>query len=347
MNKPLISILIDTYNHEAYIEQTLQSAVEQDFPGSDYEIVVVDDGSTDRTPQIVKRFAPRVRLLTKHNGGQASAFNSALPELRGEIVALLDGDDWFSRGKLSAVMKAFGDCPEAGAVSHGHYAFHEETGKYEPVVPAGPKFISLKTPDSASEALHWWKYLIVGALTVRKKVLQQTIPISESLRFCADGPIAWTAMSAGVFIFEEPLCYYRYHANNLHASVDKASVDKAEQARERRKSEMDELMFKEIERTLLRLGVAREALTASLYRVWVLHSRSTLKKFGGRRVTTFQTELRALRARKQDGKGRLDLSEYLKVPIIGLVSLMLPPGLFYKAEVWYEQRILRLLREDL
>src|ERR1700691_950785 len=100
--KPL-SVLIDTYNHERYIEQAVVSAIEQDFPASEYEIVVVDDGSTDRTPAIVRKFEPRVRLLRKKNGGQASAFNVALPDLCGEVIAFLDGDDWFAPGKLTAV----------------------------------------------------------------------------------------------------------------------------------------------------------------------------------------------------------------------------------------------------
>jgi len=117
--KPLISVLIDTYNQERYIEQALVSTVEQDFAAADFEIVVVDDGSTDRTPDIVKKFAPRVRLVRKRNGGQASAFNTALPELNGEIVALLDGDDWFAKNKLSRVNRAFEENPDAGGVAHG------------------------------------------------------------------------------------------------------------------------------------------------------------------------------------------------------------------------------------
>src|SRR5258705_12191269 len=105
--KPLVSVLVDTYNQERYIEQAIVSVLEQDFPPDDYEIVVVDDGSTDGTREIVRKFEPRVRLLRKDNGGQASAFNAAVPELRGEIIAFLDGDDWFAPAKLSAVMKEF------------------------------------------------------------------------------------------------------------------------------------------------------------------------------------------------------------------------------------------------
>jgi glycosyltransferase involved in cell wall biosynthesis len=67
MVKPILSVLIGTYNQEQYIEQAVVSAVEQDFPPADFEILVVEDGSTDRTPEMVHKFAPRVRLLTKGN----------------------------------------------------------------------------------------------------------------------------------------------------------------------------------------------------------------------------------------------------------------------------------------
>src|SRR6266478_140362 len=107
MAKPFATALIDTYNHERFIEQAIVSVLEQDFPASETEILVVDDGSTDKTPELVRKFAPRVRLLRKINGGQASAFNAGISEARGEIVAFLDGDDWWAPGKLTAVTKAF------------------------------------------------------------------------------------------------------------------------------------------------------------------------------------------------------------------------------------------------
>src|SRR6516165_9504076 len=106
MARPHISVLIDTYNQQHYIEQAVVSVLEQDFPPEETEILVVDDGSTDRTPEIVRKFEPRVRLLRKSNGGQASAFNAAIPETSGALVAFLDGDDWWTKDKLSAVAEA-------------------------------------------------------------------------------------------------------------------------------------------------------------------------------------------------------------------------------------------------
>src|ERR1051325_2162678 len=99
LGKRFASVLIDTYNHERFIEQAIVSVLEQDFPASEREILVVDDGSTDGTPEIVKKFEPQVRLLRKKNGGQASAFNAGIPECKGEIVAFLDGDDWWNRDR--------------------------------------------------------------------------------------------------------------------------------------------------------------------------------------------------------------------------------------------------------
>src|ERR1700736_4011296 len=103
---PYISVLIDTYNHERFIEQAVASVLDQDFPAAEREIIVVDDGSTDNTPAVLQKFSPLIRVLRKKNGGQASAFNLGIPECRGEIVAFLDGDDWWAPGKLRAVSEA-------------------------------------------------------------------------------------------------------------------------------------------------------------------------------------------------------------------------------------------------
>jgi len=326
--KPLISVLIDTYNHERYIEQAVLSAVEQDFPEDDYQIVVVDDGSTDRTPEIVRKFAPRVRLLQKKNGGQASAFNAAFPELHGQIIALLDGDDWFAPGKLAAVANAFDEHPEAAAVSHGYFEFHHETGEAKLRAPERPEFISLSTAESARRAASLWPFLVIGALTVRREVLQRVIPISEALAFCADAPIAWGAMALGTFLLSEPYCYYRHHSANLHA------VNQANREKVRRRMEMNERMFVEIEPLLIRMGISREAMLASFYPQWVLVSRSRLHYFGGSRLETLQTEMRSFRAAYTNPSLSYRLFKYL---ITGTAGCILSPRQFYTLWNWYGQ----------
>jgi glycosyltransferase involved in cell wall biosynthesis len=119
MANPKITVLIDTYNHERFIEEAIGSVLEQDFPAAEMEILVVDDGSTDRTPEIARKFEPRVRLARKQKGKQASAFNAGIPEARGGIVAFLDGDDWWAREKLKRVVEALDADPAVGIVGHG------------------------------------------------------------------------------------------------------------------------------------------------------------------------------------------------------------------------------------
>src|SRR5271163_2038849 len=119
--KPTVTVLIDTYNHERFIEEAIGSVLGQDFPSGEMEILVLDDGSTDRTAEIVRKFEPRVRLIRKANGGQASAFNVAIPEAKAGVVAFLDGDDWWTRRKVKTVMEAFQNYPTIAAVGHGYY----------------------------------------------------------------------------------------------------------------------------------------------------------------------------------------------------------------------------------
>src|SRR5438876_2002514 len=140
MPRPFVSVLIDTYNHERFIEQAIVSVLEQDFPSSEREIVVVDDGSTDNTPTLVEKFRPQVRYLRKANGGQASAFNVGIPEARGEIVAFLDGDDWWAPAKLSEVVKALGRNPEVGLVGHGITEVFPDSPQRTEVLKKVPRF---------------------------------------------------------------------------------------------------------------------------------------------------------------------------------------------------------------
>ena len=112
MTTPLISVLIDTYNHERFLEQAIVSVLEQNFPASEMEIVVVDDGSTDSTPSIVEKFLPRLRYIRKKNGGQASAFNVAIPELRARSSHFLTATIGGRTGNYPSSQKHFKRIPE-------------------------------------------------------------------------------------------------------------------------------------------------------------------------------------------------------------------------------------------
>jgi GT2 family glycosyltransferase len=94
---PVVSVITPAYNAARYIEHTLESAIRQTF--TDFELLIVDDGSTDHTREIAERYAagdPRVRVIHQANRGIAAARNAALGQARGRYCALLDSDDlWF------------------------------------------------------------------------------------------------------------------------------------------------------------------------------------------------------------------------------------------------------------
>jgi glycosyltransferase involved in cell wall biosynthesis len=209
---PLFSVLIDTYNHQGYIEQAVVSAIEQDFPASDYEILVVDDGSTDHTPEIVRKFEPRVRLLRKENGGQASAINYGTAHAKGTFVAFLDGDDIWLPSKLSRVASEFEKNPNAVMVYH-NFRFWDDrtnttwdgwfTGVSGNVLADRCKLLSWSPPPTSS-------------LAFRRSILMRLMPVPAECSFMHDGYLTSTAICLGsVGAIPESLTINRVHGQNL------------------------------------------------------------------------------------------------------------------------------------
>ena len=109
-----MSVIIPTYNRADLVKQAVDSVLRQTV--SDYEIIVVDDGSTDHTRQVLESVTPPVRYLFQKNRGFAAARNRGIAESRGEYLAFLDSDDLFEPRLLEAVLATFEAHPEAGAV---------------------------------------------------------------------------------------------------------------------------------------------------------------------------------------------------------------------------------------
>lgn len=111
MKSPAFSVVIPLYNKGGYIARTLESVLNQSCP--DFEVVVVDDGSTDDGPEQVERLAdPRLRLVRQENGGVSSARNRGIAEAVGEFIAFLDADDEWRPGKLEAHRQFFAAHPD-------------------------------------------------------------------------------------------------------------------------------------------------------------------------------------------------------------------------------------------
>ena len=105
MKNPKVSIIIPVYNCEKYIRECVESALAQDY--ENLEIIVVDDGSTDATPQILKNFEGRIQCVRQENQGAATALNNGLHFAQGSLVGWLSADDVYMPGKIKHQVEKF------------------------------------------------------------------------------------------------------------------------------------------------------------------------------------------------------------------------------------------------
>jgi len=109
--KTLVSVIIPTYNRGWIIKEAIDSVFEQDF--RDYELIVVDDGSDDNTPAILKAYGKKITVLHQPNKGVSAARNRGIAAASGRLIAFLDSDDMWLPRKLSIQVKFFKDHPQA------------------------------------------------------------------------------------------------------------------------------------------------------------------------------------------------------------------------------------------
>ena len=335
MSKPSVSVLIDTYNHERFIEQAITSVLEQDMPMEDVEIVVVDDGSTDRTPEIVRCFEPRVRLLRKSNGGQASAFNVGIPECHGEIIAFLDGDDWWAPEKLRRVVGTMERDPGVGIVGHGLYEEYSDGRSNGLILPGCPYRLDLASLENAKLFRHVAAFFGTSRMTIRKSVLDRILPVPEELTIEADEYIFTLVPAiAPAIILNEPLCYYGIHSGNLF------QFGKFEPAKARRKMNVLQVLLRELPAKLRRLGATEEIINTLFCGTEVEVGRMRLSLDGGNPFETFSVERAAFKAAYREVTWRYRL---FRVFVL-MQTLLLPPRVFYRYRRWYTEKGLSRLR---
>jgi glycosyltransferase involved in cell wall biosynthesis len=136
---PLVSVITPSLNAAEFIEETIRSVLEQDYPHIEY--LVMDGGSTDRTLSILDRYRGRLQFVSAPDGGAADAINRGFRQARGEILAWLGADDRYLPGAVSAAVAALVEDPAAAAVYGEGYWIGEDgqtLGRYPTVAPYSP-----------------------------------------------------------------------------------------------------------------------------------------------------------------------------------------------------------------
>jgi glycosyltransferase involved in cell wall biosynthesis len=141
---PRVSVVIPTYNAEKFIAKTIQSVLQQTY--QDFEILVIDDESPDRSVEICRQFAdPRIRIISQPNRGLPGARNTGIRAAKGEFIGFLDADDIWLPHKLAAHIQHFDRNPTVG-ISFSYSAFIDDEGRLTGLSQR-PKRLNGITPD--------------------------------------------------------------------------------------------------------------------------------------------------------------------------------------------------------
>ncbi|HXM10366.1 MAG TPA: glycosyltransferase family A protein [Terriglobales bacterium] len=317
--KPAVTVLIDTYNHERFIERAIVSVLEQGFPSGEVEILAVDDGSTDRTPEIIRKFGPQVRLIRKANGGQASAFNVGILEAKSEIVAFLDGDDWWAPNKLTLVVEALLKDPAIGIVGHGIVMTYSDRREESLTLRDGFRFRA-NTFEGAKCFRMRRAFLGTSRMTVRSAVLATIGLIPESIAIEADEYIfTLAAVLTDALILPETLTYYRLHDANAF------QVAEYDPKRLHKKQVVLAALAQGLKARLANIDVEPQAERALTDMVQAEADQLSLQLNGGWSWNTVRTEWTIYRALHDDAP----ISHRVFKVLTLLPAFALPPRTYY------------------
>lgn len=207
---PKVSVIIPAYNAEKYIAETLQSVFEQTY--SNYEIIVVDDGSKDGTWQLLQSYAPKAKVFSKENGGPASARNVAINNSDGELIAFLDSDDLWFKEKLERQVRFLSDNPDIALAYSEALMIRQSGNEWNTERKIGftesPTFCKLLYGD----------FIPNSTVIIRRSCIEKIGLLNESRELIAAEDYEYwlrIAKSFPIAGIPQPLAYYRVRNESL------------------------------------------------------------------------------------------------------------------------------------
>ena len=211
---PSISAVVAAYQAEEWIAEALDAILGQTRPPD--EVVVVDDGSTDGTARELERYAGRIRVIRRSNGGCPAAFNTAFAAARGDFVAMCGADDVWEPRKLEWQLEAIERHPEVDLL-FGHATLFGRVASEH----ARPPFTGLLDGDSFRNVLFAENCVCAPSVLIRRSLYESLGPFVE--KFGADDYEYWfRCLRAGAHFYYDPrpLLRYRQHGANLSSRMD-------------------------------------------------------------------------------------------------------------------------------
>ena len=213
MSEPLVSVVLSVYNDETYLPAALESILTQE--GVDFEVVAVDDGSTDMSPEILASFAradARVRVVRQENAGLTRALVRGCAEAKGELIARQDADDLSRPGRLATLASVLTEEPKVAVVA----SWIELIGpRDEPLMttrfPTGLEAGTRAVLEERRSPIH-------GSAVFRKRDLEAVGGYRPEFYFAQDSDLWFRLADRGAFLFlPEPLYAFRVQGGSITA----------------------------------------------------------------------------------------------------------------------------------
>jgi len=218
--RPLLSYIVLSYNYERFIGKTLQSILDQTV--QDFEVVVVDDGSTDHSVAIVSAVNdPRIRLfVNEKNIGGAASYNRAVQEAKGEWLVNLDADDWIDPRKAEIQLRAASLDPRLDIIG-SYVAFYDENDVRHPSADALEGYVNQPHDLNLVDTWIGTNYLCRSSTMVRASA-HARIGLDDPAMVRAPDYELWTRalrMGCRFAVIPEPLTFMRMHSRGVtHAN---------------------------------------------------------------------------------------------------------------------------------
>ncbi|MEC4815906.1 MAG: glycosyltransferase family 2 protein [Scytonema sp. PMC 1069.18] len=216
-----VSVIISNYNYARYLPSTIESVISQTY--KNIEIIVVDDGSKDNSPEVIlqlsQKYPGKIKAIFQANQGQGAAFNTGFEAATGDIVAFLDADDVWKPNKLQRIVEEFHRSDIVGVMHLLEYI--DGSGN---VIQKGTKVGRTLEENLAKlvvETGNAWCFPPTSALAYRRSTLSKVFPIdSIKWRLCVDGCLIYcTAFLGKIKTLNEVLGSYRVHGNNNYMKM--------------------------------------------------------------------------------------------------------------------------------
>ena len=211
-----VSVVIPTYNYGRFVSEAICSVVDQTYPAT--EIIVVDDGSTDDTSEVVSKFSHPVKYIHQENAGVSAARNRGAAETTSEYIAFLDADDTFERTNLEKQLGRFARDNRLGLVHCGMREFDGNTGKTIRLHLEGVE------GDVADNLLLWEGPVIVGpggTVMISREAFNAVGGFDTKMKVGEDWDFCYrVARLFKVGFVAEALVNYRRHEGSAHRNVE-------------------------------------------------------------------------------------------------------------------------------